>query len=253
MKEYLVQGTTLPEAYHSALVILHKEGETAPCPDYDTNQKEVSMTIEVLKPLEEPMISRLFIGGYSELEQYRQEILDGILDFEIEAGNWEYTYHSRIAEQLPFIYRELRRNPDSRRAVIDVRDWKHDTREGNTSPACLQHIQYFIRGNKLHCKVLFRSNDAAKATFMNAFALICLQKKIAEELGYEVGTYTHRANSFHVYERDYDLLKGYVERLEAGLPTTFDYVGEWDELMEEARPKIAQNVELLKKRNQQSN
>ena len=56
------------------------------------------------------MISRLFIGGYSELEQYRQEILDGILDFEIEREWWEYTYHSRIAEQLPFIYRELKRN-----------------------------------------------------------------------------------------------------------------------------------------------
>jgi thymidylate synthase len=249
MKEYLVCGNTLPDAYHKALVILHYEGESVPCPDYDTNQKEVSMTFEVQNPLGEPMISRLFIGGYSELEQYRQEILDGILDFEIEAGNWEYTYHSRIAEQLPFIYGELKRNPDSRRAVIDVRDWKHDTRDGNTSPACLQHIQYFVRDNKLHCKVLFRSNDAAKATFMNAFALIFLQKKVADELGYQIGSYTHRANSFHVYERDYDLLKGYIERIEADLPTTYDYEGEWEELMREARPRIAQTVERLKNRN----
>jgi thymidylate synthase len=248
MKEFLVQENTLPEAYHKAISILHRDGESVPCPDYNTSQKEVTMTMVVLSPLEEPMISRLFIGGYSELEQYRQEILDGILDFEIEAGNWEYTYHSRIAEQLPFIMNELKRNPDSRRAVVDVRDWKHDTREGNTSPACLQHIQYLARDGKLHCKVLFRSNDAAKATFMNAFALICLQKKIADDLGLEIGTYTHRANSFHVYEKDFDLLKGYVERIDAGLPTTFDYVGEWDELMEESKPKIAETVKLLKSR-----
>lgn len=249
MKEHLIRESTLPEAYHRALTVLHYEGDHVPCPDYDTNQKELSMTMTIDNPLGEPMISRLFIGGFSELEQYRQEIIDGILDFEIERGNWEYTYHSRIAEQMPFIISELKRNPSSRRAVIDVRDWKHDTREGNTSPACLQHIQYFVRDEKLHCKVLFRSNDAAKATYMNAFALIFLQKKVADELGYEVGSYTHRANSFHAYEKDYDLLKGYVERIEKGLPTTFYYEGEWEELMEEARPQIAKTVERLKTQN----
>ncbi len=250
MKEYLVSEQTLPEAYHRALSILHKEGEVTPCPDYNTNQKEISMTIEIEKPLQEPVISRLFIGGFSELEQYRQEMLDGILDFEIEAGNWEYTYHSRIVEQIPFILQELKRNPDSRRAVIDIRDWKHDTREGNTSPACLQHIQYFVRDQKLHCKVLFRSNDAAKATYMNAFALIFLQKRIADDLGYPMGSYTHRANSFHAYEKDFELLRGYVDRYESGNPVTYDYEGEWDELMEDAREQIAKNVAALKdKRN----
>ena len=62
------------------------------------------------------------------------------------------------AEQFEFIENELRRNPSSRRAVIDVRDWRRDT--AKESPACLQHIQYFIRDGALHCKVLFRSNDA---------------------------------------------------------------------------------------------
>ena len=74
--------------------------------------------------------------------------------------------------------------------------------------------------------------------FMNAFALIMLQKRIADELGYEVGTYTHRANSFHCYAQDYALLDGYVERYLSGAETTYDYVGEWDELMEEAKPDI---------------
>jgi thymidylate synthase len=200
-------GHTLPEAYHRALCYLKTWGDKVPCPDYNTTQKEISMTINVLEPLQEPMISRLFIGGYHELEQYRQEMLDGILDFEIAKGNWAYTYHDRIGYQYKFVIDELRRNPYSRRAVIDVRrhaDMKLD------DPACLQHIQYFIRDNKLHCKVLFRSNDACKATFMNAFALIMLQKRIADELGVEVGTYTHRANSFHCYEKDFALLDSYV-------------------------------------------
>ena len=89
-------GKTLPDAYHAALIALYEQGEETPCPDYATTQRELSVTMVVEQPLEEPVISRLFIGGPRELEQYRQEILDGILDFEVERGNWEYTYHSRM-------------------------------------------------------------------------------------------------------------------------------------------------------------
>ena len=247
MTEKLVSGKTLPEAYHKAIEALYDYGDIGDCPDYGMRQKELSMTLCVEEPCSEPMISKLFIGGFSELEQYRQEIVDGVLDFEVERGNWEYTYHSRIATQLPFIHRELKRNPDSRRAVIDVRDWQHDTREGNDSPACLQHIQYFIRGGKLYCKVLFRSNDAVKATFMNAFALIMLQQRIAAELDVEMGSYTHRANSFHAYERDFKLLEKYVDAIRGGEEITYDYIGGWDELMEEAKPGIAKKIEGLKR------
>ena len=247
MRETLAIGRTLPEAYHRALELLREEGEVTPCPDYNTTQRELSMTMWVREPLGEPMISKRFIGGYRELEQYRQEMLDGILDFEIEKGNWAYTYHSRMAEQLPFILRELRRNPDSRRAVVDVRDWKHDAAEGNENPACLQHLQFFIRDGKLHLKILFRSNDACKATYMNAFALIMLQERMAKELGVEMGSYTHRANSFHCYEKDFPLLEGYIRRLDKGEDVTYDYEGDWEEMMAEARPEIAASVEKLKR------
>lgn len=251
MREFIAQGKTLPEAYHESLRLLKEHGPVTPCPDYNTTQKEVSMTLFVEEPLAEPRISKLFIGGFRELEQYRQEILDGILDFEIEKGNWVYTYHSRMAEQLPFIHAELRRNAESRRAVIDIRDWRHDSAPGNTNPACLQHIQFFIRDGKLHMKVLFRSNDACEATFMNAYALICLQERLAGELGVEMGSYTHRANSYHCYEKDFALLDGYIRRLDSAEDIediTYCYKDEWDELMEAAKPEIAAAVEELRNR-----
>lgn len=257
MKEILVTGKTLPETYHKALVELYNNGELVPCPDYNTTQKEVSMTMYIEEPFKEPMISRLFIGGFYELEQYCEEILDGILDFEIDKGKWAYTYHNRVvaypirtdhkidyANQLIFVIDELKRNPWSRRAVIDIRDNSQDMY--NEDPACLQHIQYFIRDNKLDCKVLFRSNDACKATFMNAFALIQLQKRIADSLNIEVGTYTHRANSFHCYERDFNLLKGYIKRIYSNEEFTYDYKNEWDILMLAARPQIEEAVRKLK-------
>lgn len=244
MNEFLFCAETLPEAYHDSLCALHKFGTESPVPDYSTKQKEISVTMQILHPLQEPMISRLSFGGPRELEQYRQEMLDGILDFEVQRGNWAYTYHQRMEKQLPFIIRELRRNKDSRRAVIDVRDWLTDSESAD--PACLQHIQYFIRDNALHCKVLFRSNDACKAAFMNMFALIMLQKRVADELGVEMGTYTHRANSYHVYKRDYALLDEYAKRINSHAPNTYNYIGEWDSYMEACKADIAKTVAKLK-------
>ena len=249
VKEYLVEERTLPEAYHKALCALESNGNIYPCDDWETTQKEVSMTMVVTEPLAEPMISKLFIGGPRELEQYRQEMLDGILDFEVERGNWAYTYHQRMEKQFPFIVSELKRNPSSRRAVILVRDWEADT--ASDDPSCLQHIQYFIRDDELHCKVLFRSNDACKATFMNAFALIMLQKRFADELGVKMGTYSHRASSFHCYEKDFGMLEGYVKRIENAddeYDVCFDYIDGWDEDMELAKPEIEKLVEELKNR-----
>ena len=247
MDELFVEGRTLPEAYHQALLALDERGAVTECPDYGQKQKECSMTVVVREPLAEPMVSKLFIGGHADLEQYCQEILDGILDFRIGHG-WDYTYHDRIFAQLPLAMDELRRNPHSRRAAVDVRDWKADTMHGNTSPACLQHLQFFIRGGALQLKALMRSNDAAEATFMNMFAFIMLQRRVAGELGVAVGSYTHRANSFHCYEKDFALLASYIRGIKGGVPITYEYEGFFSELMEEARPQIAMKVEQLRSR-----
>lgn len=252
MQECYAYGDTLARVYHEALECLYEQGVLVDCPDYNTTQKEVSMTMFVEEPLKEPMISKMIPCGTRELEQYRMEMLDGILDFEVKNGKWDYTYHERMVDQFDFIVRELRRNPDSRRAVILVRDNKKDMY--SSDPACLQHIQYFIRDGKLHCKVLFRSNDAVKASYMNAFALIMLQKRFAEWLDVEMGTYTHRANSYHVYERDFELLKSYVHRIREAVckhdrqSLTYNYEGDWKEMMDEEQESILADVDKLKGR-----
>ena len=239
---------TLPIAYHKSLLELQK-APVIPCPDWNTNQKEVSMTLVVDEPLRDNMISRLFFGDPVSLEQYRQEMLDGILDFEIERGNWVYTYHSRYAGQYQFILDALRRDPWCRRAVMDIRTPED---MGSADPACWQHVQYFLRDGKVHSKVLFRSNDACKAAFMNAFALIQLQKRIADALGAGMGSYTHRANSFHCYARDFAMLDGYCARIRAGEvdaerdDLTCSYADDWAEQMRDARQEIAAKVEALR-------
>jgi thymidylate synthase len=263
MEHVSVQGATLPEAYHEALLALHKRGAVTECPAYNTRQKEVSMTVHVVSPLAEPRISKLIIGGFHELEQYRQEILDGILNFRIGSG-WDYTYNSRIMEfplangkkfnQVDFVVTELRRDPYSRRAVICVRDNNADP--FTTDPACLQHLQFFLRPGtnpaekRLDCLVLFRSNDLPEAFFFNAFAFICLQEKIAGLLGVPAGTYTHTSNSMHAYEKNFKLLEDYCKKIEDSGgdigKITYQYEGYFKDMMEEEKPSIEEFVKNLR-------
>ena len=259
MKEVFVSGYTLPEAYHMAIMELHNHGSILSCNDWNQKQKEVSMTMVVEEPFREPMITRLYIGGFRELQQYVMEVLEGILDFKIgeTSHHWEYTYHDRMVNfpikngtlnQIEFVIAELKRNPDSRRAVVNIRDNNIDP--FNTDPACLQNMQFFIRDSRLHCKVLMRSNDATEATFMNAFAFIMLQKLIADRIGVEVGTYTHRANSFHCYEKDFQLLSQYIDGIckKATEDITYEYENFYKEMMEESIPDIEKMVQDLKDR-----
>ena len=242
MKHYFVEGNTLPEAYHKALVTLNEKGEEVECAAYNTYAKECGMTMFVEEALAEPMISRCWIGGHHELQQYVMEICDGILDFMIGADDntWEYTYHDRIKDQIPFILEELKIDKDSRRAVIDVR--RNNIDMYNDHPACLQHMHFLYRNNKLDLRVLMRSNDAPEATFMNSFGFIMLQKKIADSLNSDVGSYMLTANSFHAYEKDYAKLDKYCERIKNGSDVTYEYSGFYDELMKDEIPSINKMV-----------
>lgn len=247
MKIINVEGRTLPEAYHDALMYLYELGELVEAPDWHTTRLECKMTMVVDEPLAEPRISKLGIHDPHSLQKYCMEMLDGIMDFEVEAGNWPYTYHDRMKDQIDFIIDTLKNNPLSTRAVIDIRDKNIDMKIDD--PACLQHIQFFIRDDKLDMHVLFRSNDALKATFMNAFALIELQKKIADELGLEVGKYVHTANSFHCYDKDQTTFDGYYHYIMTKMPDRLCYsYDDWKVWMLEEVPKIKEEVKALKQR-----
>ncbi len=247
MKEVFVSEKSLPAAYHKALFFLEKEGDIINCSDYNQKQKELAMTVHIQNPLWEPMISKCIIGGPYDLQRYIMELIDGVLDCRVGSG-WDYTYHQRFNQWMPKVVQELKRNKETRRAVISIRDNEKDFQ--GTDPACFQNLQYFIRDNKLDCCVLFRSNDLPEAFFFNAFGLIMLQKKIADELGVEVGTYTHRSNSMHCYEKDFKMLESFSDRIRLSVNMTdnltYGYIGDWENLMKEEIPNVLRTVEQLK-------
>jgi len=266
MRDIFIEGKTLPEAYHKGITALFSGGQLADCSDWNLknlasySQLECRMTIHIEEPLAEPRISRLAICGPRELEQYRLEILDGILDFAVDVtverdGKTEaledYTYHHRMTQpfdQLEFVYNELRRNAamSSRRAVIGIRDNSKDA--ALTNPACLQNIQFFVRDGRLDMCVLFRSNDFAQAFFMNAFGLICLQERLAARLDVPVGTYSQTSNSMHVYQANFEMFDAFARRV-ASEPIenlTYNYEGYFKDMMDAERESILNDFQALR-------
>ena len=268
MKDIFVEGQTLPEAYHRGIAALFTDGQLADCSDWNLknlksySQLECRMTIHIEEPLREPRISKLIICGPRELEQYRLEVLDGLLDYAVDIevkrdGRIEsledYTYHHRMTkpvDQIEFVISELKRNKEmsSRRAIIGIRDNLRDMQLAN--PACLQNMQFFVRKGMLDLCVMFRSNDFAQAFFMNAFAFICLQERIAAELGIPVGTYSHTSNSMHVYQQNFEMFNGFAKKV-ASEPIealTYDYEGFFKEMMDDEREGILNDFKEQKAR-----
>ena len=89
------------------------------------------------------------------------------------------------------------RLPSSRRAIAIT--WNPVIDEQLDDCPCLQLVQCTLRDGRLAMKVIFRSNDMLTAAGANMYALVQLQKSIADRLGVPCGTYTHISLVPHIY------------------------------------------------------
>lgn len=116
--------------------------------------------------------------------------------------------------QYKHVERELRSNPDSRRAVmIYTRPtiWDEFNRNGMSDFICTNAVQYLIRPDaagekKVHAVVQMRSNDAVFG-YKNDFAWAkYVLSQLAEDLKLPAGDIIWHAGSLHVYSRHFDLV-----------------------------------------------
>lgn len=119
-----------------------------------------------------------------------------------ETVNSAYGY--RIEKKFGFnqwehVVKLLRKDPNSRQAVIHIKDASNEVTKDLPCTVCLQ---YFIRDGKLHATTYMRSNDIWLGFPYDVFSFTCFQIMLAFELGVEIGTYTHIAGSLHLYSRD---------------------------------------------------
>lgn len=124
-----------------------------------------------------------------------------------------YQSHSLIAQdwtQWDFVKKELKKDPDSRRAVIHIR-MPQDSALAEKDVPCTLSLQFFIRDGKLHQVASMRSSDLILGIAYDIPAFTFFQELLAFELGVECGTYTHTSNSLHIYERHFDMVNNILD------------------------------------------
>jgi thymidylate synthase len=117
--------------------------------------------------------------------------------------------------QYKFALDELRRNPESRRAVmIYTRPtmWLDYNKNGRSDFMCTNVVQYLIRDNAVHSVVQMRSNDAVFGYKNDRAWQQHVLEKLTAELNegrtekLEVGNLHWNVGSLHVYARHYHLV-----------------------------------------------
>jgi len=120
-----------------------------------------------------------------------------------------FKLHPRIADgglnQWEYVKSELKRDSDSRRAVIHIRT-PDDSLHAVKDVPCTLALQFFIREGKLHLHVNMRSSDIILGIAYDVPAFTTMQEILANELNVELGEYVHTSNSLHCYERDFEML-----------------------------------------------
>lgn len=104
-------------------------------------------------------------------------------------------------DQVKQVVDTLRRNPYSRRAIINF-NVPNPERFETRDEICTIALVFELRDGKLDCTGIMRSNDVWLGTPYDVVFFTELQKHIANELGVGYGKYTHFTVSLHAYAKD---------------------------------------------------
>lgn len=267
-----VSAATLPEAWEKAVLTCWEKGievRTEYDKPADPPSRDCTMIWMVEEPFREPRIHRAFPGGLEDLEIYRQEVVNGIHDHWINPaeGKWSYTYHQRLfayeiegqlIDQINFIITKLSQTGHSRRAQAIT--WNPKLDLTTDDPPCLQRIWCRLTTDASGFSVLnlnthWRSRDAYKAAYMNAFALTDLQRliagRISERTGCEVkvGRYVDITDSFHIYGSYFNEFEGFLKMVSQRPLAERTWPSSYAEpIFEEAREKLLQQKQASSKR-----
>lgn len=109
-------------------------------------------------------------------------------------------YGPRVAPAMPAIEALLRRDPDTRQAVVSI--WRPEALGTPTKDVpCTLTWQFFIRDGALDMHVSMRSNDVWLGLPYDLFTFTQIQRELARNLNVPTGRYVHHVGSLHIYEQ----------------------------------------------------
>ncbi len=119
----------------------------------------------------------------------------------------------RTFDQLQYVIDQLSENPNSRRLVVNA--WHPANAAVSTLPPCHYSFVFNVQGDRLNCHLTQRSGDTALGIPFNIAAYSLLTNVVAQQTGFEPGTFAHTVVDAHVYCGRGDRGEWYAEHLDA--------------------------------------
>jgi len=162
------------------------------------------------------------MSGMDGIDPYMSFYLPRAKEFSDNGVDWRGAYGPRIYNnnQVQGVI-DIFKNEglDTRRAVISIYDSNLDSPEAlrdkydlsnSKDIPCNNLLHFYVRDNKLNCNAFSRSGDVVwGVTNINIFEWTFLMEFIAQEIGVDVGTYSHFITNLHIY----DFTKGQCEKV----------------------------------------
>jgi thymidylate synthase len=215
-----IRADTIPEAWRRGLNLIWRQGEEI-TDERGTRTKEVLALEVVVEDPRRDMIPAEYSWNRPRLEDYAGQLISG------ENPGFEYTYGERLrawalpgcekegdargggsddskepVDQIEYVVRRLRANPNSRRASAVT--WIPPVDTNKDEVPCMMVDDFKIREGRLRLTALFRSHDFAGAYPANLYGLTRLLEYVAERAGAEPGSITTVSCSAHIYDHDWD-------------------------------------------------
>ena len=127
-------------------------------------------------------------------------------------GLYERSHINQIEDAIDL----LNNNPDSRRIVVTA--WNPSVLDEIALPSCHAFFIFNVINGKLNCHLTQRSGDIGLGIPFNLACYAALTQMIAQEVGLELGEFSHYINDAHIYVNHIDGLKDQLKREPMDLP-----------------------------------
>lgn len=128
---------------------------------------------------------------------------------------WE-TADGRVIDQMSWVVNEIKRNPDSRRLVVNA--WNAGEIDKMALSPCHCLFQFYVSEGKLSCQLYQRSADTFLGVPFNIASYALLTMMMAQVCGLEVGEFVHTFGDVHLYLNHIEQTKLQLSRELRSLP-----------------------------------
>lgn len=258
----LITGESMNEIYSEACreLLLYPENTTH---SQGTTLKEIqNMGIVLTNPLHcvtnlsARKLSKKYLAGETAFYLAGSDRLDfishyskfwrGISDDGIHVkscyGKRLFREEANNMSQIGYVIEQILAKPDTKKAVALIYKERDTDTETKDNP-CTMYLHFALRNGLLHATAHMRSNDIWFGLPYDVFFFVTVQQIVLAAIQEKyptarLGTYTHIANSFHAYERDFYRLSECAEEL--GLADDPVPVLSKKEILDGAIPKFCQ-------------